>query len=375
MNNRQRFNAIFHYENYDRMPVVHFGYWRETLKKWCDEGYLKPEEIADVTDGSPQEKAISSKLGFDFNYYTVYQDKAGFGSLFPQFEPKTLEVLPDGSRKVLNVDGAIVLVKPGIVSIPTEAGHTLVDRKSWEEHYLPRLQYSEERFDPEEMKRLAEESDSRQEPLGLYCKSLFGQIRNWMGITGISYLYADDEDLYREIIDTVGNLCYKSTKRILESGIKFDFAHFWEDICFNHGPLVSPKVFDEIVGKHYKKITQLINSYGFDIVSVDCDGKIDDLIPIWIKNGVNTMFPIEVGTWNASIKPWREKYGKQIKGVGGMNKHVFAEDYSAIDREIERLKPLVELGGYIPCPDHRIPPTAKWENVQYYCDRMRKIFG
>ena len=43
-----------------------------------------------------------------------------------------------------------------------------------------------------------------------------------------------------------------------------------------------------------------------------------------------------------------------------MNKVVFAHDYAAIDAEIERLKPLVELGGYVPCPDHRIPPDARW---------------
>lgn len=54
-----------------------------------------------------------------------------------------------------------------------------------------------------------------------------------------------------------------------------------------------------------------------------------------------------------------------------MDKRVFAADYAAVDREIERLKPLMAMGGYIPCPDHRIPPDAKYENVQYYCDRMQ----
>jgi uroporphyrinogen decarboxylase len=99
---------------------------------------------------------------------------------------------------------------------------------------------------------------------------------------------------------------------------------------------------------------------------------IDTLLPTWFNNGVNTMFPIEVGTWNANIAPWREKYGKELRGVGGMDKKVFCYDHAAINREIERLKPLVALGGYIPCPDHRIPPDAKWENVQYYCECMRK---
>ena len=90
---------------------------------------------------------------------------------------------------------------------------------------------------------------------------------------------------------------------------------------------------------------------------------------------MNTMFPIEVGTWNASITPWREQYGKQLRGVGGMDKRVFAQDRAAVDREIERLRPLVEMGGYIPCPDHRIAPDAIYGNVAYYCERFRHVFG
>ena len=134
-----------------------------------------------------------------------------------------------------------------------------------------------------------------------------------------------------------------------------------------------PAMFDEYVGPHYKKITSLLNQHGVDIVSVDCDGCIDRLIPTWLANGVNTMFPIEVGTWNASIAPWREQYGKELRGVGGMNKTVFARDYKAVDEEVEHLRRLIELGGYIPCPDHRIAPDAKFENVQYYCDKMQNL--
>ena len=46
-----------------------------------------------------------------------------------------------------------------------------------------------------------------------------------------------------------------------------------------------------------------------------------------------------------------------------------------LQAEIERLKPLIALGGYIPCPDHRIAPDAKWDNVRYYCDRMHEVFS
>jgi hypothetical protein len=102
---------------------------------------------------------------------------------------------------------------------------------------------------------------------------------------------------------------------------------------------------------------------------------IDHLLPFWLENGVNTMFPIEVGTWKASIAPWREKYGRDIRGVGGMDKTVFSRDRRAVEDEVERLKALVDLGGYIPCPDHRIAPDALWENVPNYSDLMRKNFS
>ena len=170
-----------------------------------------------------------------------------------------------------------------------------------------------------------------------------------------------------------GGLCYDCAKGMLETGVRFDFAHFWEDICCKNGPLVWPSVFQELAGPWYRKITELVNSYGIDIVSVDCDGKIDRLVPIWLENGVNTMFPIEVGTWDASIAPWREKYGRELRGVGGMNKTVFARDKKAVEQEVERLKPLMDLGGFIPCPDHRLMPGTKFELVQYYAEEIKKI--
>ena len=372
MNYRENINAILHYEKFDKMPIVSFGYWRETLEKWAQEGHITQEEAkgyARYGDNSEADKTVMQKLGFDFNWNSCVGVNP---QLYPAFERKVLEEHPDGSLTVRDGQGLIVLEKPGVVSIPAEIGTSLTDRKVWEEEYLPKLQWSEDRVRTEYLKNFSDTSKS-EIPIGLHCGSLIGYMRNLLGVEQLSYLYVDDEDLYKEIVDTLAGLCYRCVKAALESGAKFDYAHFWEDICYKNGPLVSPYVFEDYVAPHYKKITELLLQYGVDIVSVDCDGCIDTLLPIWLKNGVNTMFPIEVGTWNASIAPWREKYGKELRGVGGMNKTVFARDYAAIDAEIERLKPLIALGGYIPCPDHRIAPDAKFENVQYYCEQLRKI--
>lgn len=372
MNNRQRVDAILHGRSYDRMPVVSFGYWDETLDKWARQGYITREEADGYRrcgDGSEADQSVMNRLGFDFNWNSCIGGNTG---LFPAFEPQVLEEHPDGSKMIRNPEGLIVRVNDSIVSIPAEIGTSLTDREAWETLYLPRLQDSEERVNSVEFERFSQEDADRALPLGLHLGSLYGVIRNMLGVEALSYLAVDDEDLYVEIIDTVGELCYRVAQRALCYDIHFEYAHFWEDICFKNGPLIRPSVFEERVGRHYRRLTELVRSHGIDIVSVDCDGCIDLLVPVWLKNGVNTMFPIEVGTWNASIRKWRELYGRDLRGVGGMDKRVFARDRAAVDAEIQRLKSLVELGGYIPCPDHRIAPDAEFELVQYYCEQFRK---
>lgn len=372
MNYRENVNAILHYQPFEKMPIVSFGYWGETVQKWADEGHITREEADGYCrygDNSEADRAIMKRLGFDFNWNSCYGGNVG---LYPAFDRKVLEQKADGGQVIRDEQGLIVLVKPGVVSIPAEIGTTLTDREVWEKEYLPRLQWEAERIDTSLFESLKDDSQ-RQLPVGLHCGSLMGYMRNLLGVEELSYLYVDDPELYEEIANTLAGLCYQSVKAILETGAKFDYAHFWEDICYKNGPLVSPDGFRQMIGPHYRKITNLLKEHGVDIVSVDCDGWIDTLLAIWLENGVNTMFPIEVGTWNASIAPWREKYGKDLRGVGGMNKTVFARDYQAVDQEVERLRPLMELGGYIPCPDHRIAPDAKFENVQYYCEKMKSL--
>jgi hypothetical protein len=398
MNNRERAMAILNYQSYDRMPVVHFGFWNETLAKWAAEGHITAEQARRWGDGNAADFEVGGKLGFDFNWYRVF---GVYTNLLPPFERKVLEVMPDGTRKEVNSDGVVILQKDDATGIPTEIDHLFKGRKEWDELFKPRMLPDERRIQrPEpvvgDLQRGGEAAEARRarfrdhvnqivvevqrtdrdRPIGLMCGSLYGRIRDIVGMVNLSYLQADDPDLFDEMIVTFADLCYWATEKALATyGDNWDFGHFWEDICFRSGPLVSPRVFKQKVGPQYRRITDLLHSHGINIVSLDCDGKIDALIPTWFENGVNTMFPIEVGTWNASIAPWREKYGLELRGVGGMDKKVFAYDSAAIDAEVERLKPLIDLGGYIPCPDHRIAPDAKWENVQYYCEKMRKTFG
>ncbi len=370
MNHRQRVAAVLRYQPYDRLPIVHFGFWEETLAKWAAEGHISTEAAAGWADGNAFDRAIGEGLGFDFNWANT---SGADLDLRPPFARRVVAQLPDGGRHVVDEYGAVVLEKDDVRSIPAEIDHLLKDRASWEAHFKPRLQWDAARLDLRRATELTVQGDDGA-PLALWCGSLLGRLRSYLGVVGLSYLMADDPALLTEMLTTIAELCCQGVHAALTSGVRFDYAHFWEDIAFKNGPLVSPRFFREQIAPGYRRITTVLREHGIDLISVDCDGKIDALVPIWLDNGVNTMFPIEVGTWGASIAPWRARYGCELRGVGGMDKRVFAADYATVDAEIERLKPLVDLGGYIPCPDHRIAPDARWENVQYYCERMRATF-
>ncbi len=363
---------ILHYKSADRMPAVHFGYWKELLDEWVAQGHLSAELVEAHKKRDPAAREELNKI---FGWDCAWGDglHSTRNGLFPRFERKVLEELPDGSRRILNGAGVIERVKPNIVSIPSEDDYLLKDREAFETLYKPKLQFSPERVNYEFFKKF-NETRNPDVPIGLHIGSVMGSIRDMTTVTGMSYLmYDEDEDLFADIVDVYADLQYKCAEEALSTGAKFDYAHFWEDICFKNGPLLSPAKFDELCAKHYKKRTDLCRAHGIDIISLDCDGVIDALIPTWIENGVNVLFPIEIGTWGDQFEAARKKYGEKLLGVGGMDKTTLRKDKAAVDAEIERLSRLASMGGFIPCPDHRMMPGSKFELVQYYVDEVKKI--
>ena len=370
MTNRERAMNILHYKPADRMPAVHFGYWGELLTEWADQGKI-PRELAEGNwDGSPKDRELDRLIGWDFNWHNCVSATNG---LMPGFGWTELEVLPDGCRRILNNNGIIEKLKPGVNSIPSEDDYLLKDREAFETLFRPKMQFTPDRVNLEYFKTFNETRDMDR-PVGLHLGSVMGQIRDMTSVMGMSYLlYDEDEDLFTDIVDTYADMQYECAKAVLETGAKFDFAHYWEDICFKNGPLLSPAKFDELCAKHYKKRNDLCHQYGIDIISLDCDGVTGLIQSTWIENGVNTLFPIEVGVWGDQFEPARKKYGREQRGVGGMDKTAFRKDKAAVDAEIERMKRLASLGGFIPCPDHRLMPGSKFELVQYYAEEIKKI--
>jgi len=364
MTERERFAATMHYRPRDRAPICDFGFWRETIDAWHDQG-LSQEIPAEGHGG-----AFSKAAGMD-DYHGGVSPNIG---LKPGFGHEVIEDLGD-EQIARNNHGVIVRSHKTGSSIPMHLGHTLVDRASWEEHFKPRLDPDTPGRTPSQEQIDAMMRDDYPHVRTINGGSLYGWIRDWMGMENVSMLVYDDAGLFQEMIDTLVELTVMCHRRVLEMGARYDACSFWEDMCFNAGPLLSPSDFKRFMLPGYQRITGQLREYGCDVCWVDCDGRIDELLPLWLEGGVNCMFPIEGSTSGGDPVRFRTQYGKDLLMMGGFDKRILAQSTDDIDREIDRLTPVVEEGGYIPFADHRVPPDVPLNNYLHYLQRARAVWG
>ncbi len=378
-NYRSRFNAAFSGQPVNHIPLIDLGYWPETIDAWRDQG-LPSNVNASNSD---------EYFGLDglMRYYVCPDKTDGTGpidrgmitpggwriGLWPFFDEAVLEQ-EDDTELVQVPDGTVVRRHRSQTALPATESYTLVDRKSWEKHYVWRLNPDHPERAPKQqqaVEAIASDSD-RDFPLILPGGSLYGWLRNWLGFEQISMLIYDDPDWLNEMLDRVCDCIVGVLQRALSNGGKYDACLIWEDMAYNAGPMVSPKTFKELLSPRYRRITETLHAGGVETIIVDSDGKIDDLIPLWLDAGVNTLMPIEIGTTGMDPVTLRQQFGAGLKMIGGFDKRILWKSRDAIAAEVERLTPVVHQGGFIPCCDHKVPPEVRLDDYMYFIKIARQ---
>lgn len=355
-----------HYEPRDRAPLLDFGFWEETIIRWQEQGLPTHINRSNADDF----------FGMDIGPDSAVASAGVNVKLAPSFEQGAIE---DRGEQVVfqQADGTLVLRHKFMSSIPKPLRHRLVDRETWHREYKPRLDPGHpERYpkDWEEQVRIWT-APERDYPIFLDGGSLYGWLRNWMGLENLSYVVYDDPAWFEEMVTALADCIIGTLTRVLDTGGQFDGCGLWEDMCFNAGPLLSPKHFKQYLVPHYRRIADLLRGHGVDVIWVDCDGKIDRLLPLWLDAGINCMFPLEIGTWGADPIRYRAEYGPDLLMMGGFGKRILAGSQGEIEAEVRRLAPLVEEGGFIGFCDHRVPPDVPLDNYAFYLKTVRQVWG
>ena len=356
MNDLERFRACMAYEPVDRVPFWDWGGWPETIERWKREGY-DPERFCPAAGADR---------------------RLCFGGWFFPNPPFEHEVVEEDADHVVYVNHEGILMKefkrhrqssmPQFLRFPVET------RRQFRQFWAERMQ-------PDPSKRIGPDWEDRlrawrAEPAPLMVIAdrwggFFGPLRNLVGVEKLCTLFYDDPAFVEEMMDADAELIVAMMGRILDV-VEIDAFGFWEDMAYNHAPLISPEMVRRYMLPRYRRVAEFLRGRGVRYIGLDSDGQVDPLIPIWMEAGLNFLYPFEVQC-GMDVSAVRRKYGRQLRIWGGVDKRALAVGPEAIDAELERLRALIAEGGYIPHTDHTCPPDISYANYCYYLQRLGDI--
>ncbi|HHV63375.1 MAG TPA: hypothetical protein GXX51_12165 [Firmicutes bacterium] len=344
----------------DRLPCMEWlGFWPETIDRWRNEGLPKYE--------------IELFLGLDRFARVPFGVSSATNPLVPPFVDEFIR--EEGAFEIRrNQEGVIYrLFKGGTQTMmPQWLRYPISGREDFAEIRKRLNPDSVDRY-PIDLQDFAQTIATRDYPIGVWAGSLFGWIRNWMGLEGISYALYDDLAFVEEMMEYITDFMEAILNKLLIQIGPVDFALFWEDMACKSGPLISPKHFRMLMVPRYERLTALLRRYGIDIILVDCDGDCEPLIDLWLEGGVTGIYPLEVA---AGMDPvvLRKRYGKDLMMIGGIDKRALAKGRKEIEAEvIPKIEFLADAGGWIPSVDHLVPPDVPLKNYLYYLQLVREI--
>lgn len=338
----------------DRVPFgVGLGWhqWGGALNNW-----RRDSGIADLEP--------AKYFGYDASF-ALPAMQYGFFPVFPR------EVLEKTADYTIYRDERGITMKQQGNSMPDWIEHPIKTPADWEQ-LRPRLQMDEKRITEDWVKfraRLKQTGEAVQ--VGTFPWGIFGTVRDFLGNEQVLYAFYDEPEMIRDMMNTLTTLWIGMYERV-EAQVQIDHIHIWEDMSGRQGSLISPAMVEGFMMPCYDRIVAFAKAHGVRVVSVDTDGDCSQLVPIFMKHGINMMFPFEVQAGN-DIRAYRRQY-PTLGIMHRLDKRCLAGSLADADREVERARWMIQNGGrYIPGFDHLIPPDAKWENVQYTTNQIKEI--
>ncbi len=353
MNSRERFVATTHYRDRDRLYRWEMGPYEETIRRWQAEG-LPDDSNWDRVGGYDRFEIVPVNVG-----------------LCPGFEHETLEETGD-YETYRDTDGVIKRKLKDVPppAMPQYVEYPLGGRAQWPEFKRRLNPDSPARF-PVHWDSIKKQYTPRDFALGIRCGSLYGWLRNWMGVEGISLTVYDDRAFLEQAATEMADCTLGVLEKALE-GVEYDFAVFWEDMAYKTSSLLSPALYREIFLPQYRRITDRLHRASIDVLMLDSDGNVEELIPCWLDVGINFIYPMEVAA-GMNVVALRRKFGEDLLIGGGMDKRILASNKAAIKKMVDEKIPLMQAGGYVPGCDHAMPPDIPWENYVYYRQLLHDV--
>ena len=379
MNERERYLATMLFGSPDRIPFRPGGGRKSTLAAWHTQGL--PPDVKDY------HRYVRQLLKIDPPADETLPDAGVDFRLIPQFEEKVIEHRPGagGAPGVLVVQdwkgniceisdefdvtylrNAIDFVTRSWLKCPVES------HQDWEEMKKRYIVDDPSRF-PADFHDRARKLRNRTLPSGFVIHGPFWQLREWLGFENLCMLFVDDPEFAAEMIAFWQRFVAQMLERVFDHYVP-DVIVFSEDMAYKEKPMIGADMSREFLLPCWRAWVDQCRSAGVPVLEVDSDGHVGQLLPVWIEAGFNSNSPQEVAAGN-DLPAYRQQYGEKMAYAGGVDKRAMAKGGAVIQQEMDRLRPAIKAGGYLPGCDHGVPADVSWPNFVEYCRLLAEATG
>ena len=200
-------------------------------------------------------------------------------------------------------------------------------------------------------------------------------VEGWGRFTEVIELLVRDPLLVQDSLMIQGEFAARLADRVLRD-VRVDAALFSEPIAEKRGPLISPKMYREIVLPSYDPLLSVLKRHGVEVIVFVSWANPRLLIPAILDRGFNCLWAYEAESKAMDYQDLRREFGRDLRLIGGIDLDALRQGKEAIRREVEeKVPPLLAEGGYIPMLDGRVRVDIPFDNYVFYKRLLENMIG
>lgn len=369
MTPRERFQAILHGTQPDRMPYIFGGPRTSTFATWRRQGLLPDQER-------------------DWERFIGEEAFAGIGKL--DFGP-----LPHFEERILSEDGNVRIwidhwgvKRMDAIQQPTAGFSTrkylefpvrvAADFEAMQSHFDPHTperciplpcENEQPSLNPDGY-RIYQSTSAWQDrayacnagvdPVCVTVPGLWWTARDWAGFEGLCLMCSEQPAL----VDTMMEFWTWFLMELLDAplrAIRADIVILNEDMAYKTAAMLSPAMMRKFMLPRYRRLYGFLKERGVSAVVMDTDGHCGQVLDVFYPEALDGIAPLEIAANNDPETYLRRHPGLFI--MGGIDKRELRTTSEALRAEVvRRYRTARELPGYVPTVDHGVPPDVPLRN-------------
>lgn len=350
MNSRERTFMALNFEEPDRVPI---DFWMSKGFKSKVESTLKMSE-----------EMFLDFYNVDFRYI---EGPRYIGPPLRKFPDESEEDIWGVRRKTVTVqiDGGEETYKE-VIDSPLASATTVEEINDYEHWPSP------DWFDYSNIEAQCEKIRKQERVVVFMGDRLnrIAQLKPAMYLRGVEEILIDmslNPDIAKAIFSNIRNFYYSYAERIFNAAKgKLDILLMGDDFGSQNGPLLSPEMWVEFLGKGFADYIDIARSYDIRVMHHTC-GAVQPLIPLMIERGLAILQSLQPEAQSMNPQELKDKFGDRLAFHGGISvqRTLPFGTPDDIRKEVrDRVEALASGGGYILCTSHNIQADTPIENVK-----------